>query len=204
MKLPLYSATGRKQTSSAEAVAIFAEPKNQTLLKLAYHYTQALRRVNLAKTKTRSQVRGSSRKHHIQKRTGRARAGTKQSPIRRGGGVAFGPTGAENYQLKLNKKARLLALKQALQVKKEQIIIVQQLPADGKTKTLAQLLKTLSLQKRILLVSDQITPAEYLATRNLPDVNLIAQTSLNVKRILDANWIVFTTGGLANLEARLK
>ena len=107
MTLPYYDSSGQKEKAYSVAVEIFAREKtNNNLIKAAYEHYLSARRINLAKTKTRGLVSGGGRKPWRQKGTGRARVGSSRSPIWRGGGITFGPTGSENYAKKLNKKPK--------------------------------------------------------------------------------------------------
>ena len=183
---------------------IFDRPKtNDNLLKAAYEHYLASKRVNLAKVKNRSEVRGGGRKPWRQKGTGRARVGTIRSPIWRGGGITFGPTGNENYAKKLNKKAKLLALKQALTLKKTSTVCFKDLPTDGKTATMAKLLTSLKLDKKILLVVSKPVDEARRAAHNLKDVQMIEAEYLSVFKVLNADWLAFTADGLERLQAHL-
>src|SRR5580698_5725607 len=116
MAVATYTKTGTKATTPAKLdKAVFGvDAKNHELLKAAYVAYLANGRGNLAVTKTRGLVSGGGRKPWRQKGTGRARFGSSRNPIWRGGGIAFGPTGEENYSKQLNLKAKRLALRQAL------------------------------------------------------------------------------------------
>lgn len=205
MTLPHYSSKGVKQTEQNVSDDIFSLSKtNHTLLKNAYLHYLNQKRVNLAKVKNRSDVRGGGRKPWRQKGTGRARVSTIRSPLWRGGGVVFGPSGQENYKTKINKKAKALALKQALTLKKTQILSLKSLPEDGKTATLSKLLfKTLKLNKKILIIDSKFDQSIRLAARNLQDVSLSDVAYLNVFKILNANWLVFTPEALESLQERI-
>ena len=205
MNLPHYNSSGQKQTAYDVSADIFNLPKtNHNLLKAAYEHYLSQKRVNLAKVKTRSLVRGGGKKPHPQKGTGRARAGSIRSPLWRGGGVIFGPTGQENYAKKLNKKAKSLALKQALTLKNKNILSLKSLPEDGKTATLNKLLfQTLKLDRKILIVGFKTPESSRLAIRNLRDVSFIDVSYLNVFRILNADWLVFTADALENLQEKV-
>ena len=138
-----------------------------------------------------------------QKGTGRARAGTIRSPLWTGGGVTFGPTGLENYAKKINKKTKIVAVRHALSLNKDQIIIIKSLPTEPKTATMASLLfKTLKLNKKVLLVDDEVADDTKLAVNNLQDVSLIDVKYLNVYRILNSDWIIITESALASLESK--
>ena len=205
MVLPNYSKSGQKKANLKVSDKIFnVENVNHNLIKQAYHYYLNKSRVNLAKTKTRSEVRGGGKKPYRQKRTGRARAGTIRSPLWRGGGITFGPTGQENYVQKMNKKAKIVALRHALSLNKDQIIIIASLPEDFKTTKTADLLfKTLKLDKKILLVDSEMNLAILKSVNNLQNVSLIRADYLNVYRILNCNWLVITEPALEVLEKRL-
>ena len=204
MTIPQYDSTGQKMKACSVEAEIFNRPKtNDNLLKAAYEHYLASKRVNLAKVKNRSQVRGGGRKPWRQKGTGRARVGTIRSPLWRGGGITFGPTGKENYAKKLNKKAKLLALKQALTLKKASIVCFKDLPADGKTATMAKLLASLKLDRKVLLVVCQPADGARRAARNLEDVQMIEAQYLSVFKVLNADWLAFTADGLERLQAHL-
>lgn len=204
MTLPHYSKTGKKQTNFKVSDSIFGLKKiNQTLLKQAYEHYLNKKRVNLAKTKTRSLVRGGGRKPWPQKGRGVARAGTIRSPLFRGGGITFGPTGIENYTQKMNKKAKLTAIKQALSLNAKQMIVVTSLPTDGKTANMDKFLKDLKLSRKILLIDHKPEPLAARAIRNLVDVNLMEVNYLNVYKILNYDWLVFTEDAIEVLEDKL-
>ena len=205
MTLPHYNATGRKQTAYKVSADVFDLPRtNHNLLKLAYEHYLSQRRTNSAQVKNRSSVRGGGRKPWPQKGRGRARVSSIRSPLWRGGGVIFGPTGDENYSKKLNKKAKVLALRQALTLKNERIVTLKSLPEDGKTAILAKLLfETLKLDRKILLVGLGLPEPARLAARNLQDVDLIQVDYLNVFRVLNADWLVFTSAALESLQDRI-
>ena len=205
MTLPYYDSNGQKEKAYGVAVEIFAREKtNNNLIKAAYEHYLSARRINLAKTKTRGLVRGGGRKPWRQKGTGRARVGSSRSPIWRGGGIIFGPTGSENYAKKLNKKAKTLALKQALTMKNQQIICLKDLPDDGKTATMSKLFfETLKLNRKVLLIDHNSQVAAQRATHNLQDLQLLEVDYLNVFRIMNADWLVFTAAALEHLQERL-
>jgi len=103
---------------------IFGVKVRPDLLHRMVRWQRNKKRLGLAKGKTRSEVKGSSRKMYQQKGTGRARASTIRNPIRKGGGKAHPPRGPRDYSFKVNKKVRRLALKSALAIKfaKKQVL----------------------------------------------------------------------------------
>src|ERR1700712_5684567 len=145
MATTTYTAAGAKATTAAklDAGVFEAMPENHELLKAAYVAYLANGRENLAVTKTRGLVSGGGKKPWKQKGTGRARFGSSRVPIWRGGGVAFGPTGNENYSKQLNTKAKRLAIRQALSLATDagKISVIEDIVVkDGKTAELAKLL----------------------------------------------------------------
>ena len=113
--VPTYTKAGAKAATATKLDAsVFAVmPKNHELLKLAYTAYLANGRDNLAVTKTRGLVSGGGKKPWRQKGTGRARFGSSRNPIWRGGGIAFGPTGEENYTKKVHVSTKRTAIRQA-------------------------------------------------------------------------------------------
>jgi large subunit ribosomal protein L4 len=160
-------------------------------------------RQGTASTKTRAEVRGGGRKPWRQKGTGRARAGSNRSPLWRGGGVIFGPK-PRDYNLKMNRKERRLALRTAFQSRAEDLIVVEdfadQLPRP-KTKDMVGALARwgITADSKVLLILPELQEMVYLSARNLSTVKLISATNLNVYDVLDADKIVATNTALAKI-----
>lgn len=149
---------------------------------------QAAQRANSATALTRSQVRGGGKKPWAQKGGGRARAGSRRSPIFVGGGKAFGPKNNRNYDLKVNKKQKKLALNFALNehALNGTLFIVDSLEvASGKTKDAAAIFKTLN-QRDTLIVKSLLDEPTYLAFENLAATYVIESNELNA--FLAANY----------------
>jgi len=161
-------------------------------------------RQGTASTKTRAEVRGGGRKPWRQKGTGRARAGTNRSPLWRGGGIIFGPK-PRDYNLKMNRKERRLALRTALQGRAEDMIVVEefadQLPRP-KTKDLMDAIARWGIDpnQKVLLILPQPAQQVYLSARNVPSIKLIYADSLNVYDVLNADKIVTTNTALAKIQ----
>lgn len=166
---------------------------NHELIKQAYLAYLASGRVNLAKTKKRGEVSGGGQKPWRQKGTGRARFGSSRNPIWRGGGVAFGPTGDENYNRQLPLKAKRQALRQALSLAagdgKIKVIETFACP-DGKVKPTVQLLKKIDASGNVLIVVSTKDGLVERATRNLPGIKAVAANYLNTFDVLNADGIV--------------
>ena len=138
-------------------------------------------RANTAQTKTRSDVRGGGKKPWAQKGGGRARAGSLRSPIFVGGGVAFGPSTNKNYDQKVNKKQKKLALYHALaeMAANERLFVVDNIEiASGKTKDALAFVNGLE-QRDVLVVKEMIDDKTFLAFRNLQNAYLIESNELN-------------------------
>lgn len=161
-------------------------------------------RQGTASTKTRAEVSGGGRKPWRQKGTGRARAGSIRSPLWRGGGVIFGPKPRE-YNLKMNRKERRLALRTAFQSRADDLIVVEdfvdQLPRP-KTKDLVEAIARwgIEAESKVLLILPELQEMVYLSARNLPTVKLIWATNLNVYDVLAADKIVTTNTALAKIQ----
>jgi len=138
-------------------------------------------RANTATAKTRSEVRGGGKKPWAQKGGGRARAGSVRSPIFVGGGVAFGPKNNRNYNQKVNKKQKKLALNFALAelATNEKLFVMDNITVEsGKTKDAAAFVAELG-QRDVLVVKELIDDKTFLAFRNLQNAYLVEANELN-------------------------
>lgn len=143
-------------------------------------YLAALR-ANTAHTKTKAEVSGGGKKPWAQKGRGGARAGSRRSPVWVGGGTAFGPRSVKNYDLKVNKKQKRLALEFALNEKaaNNALFVVDSVAVEsGKTKDAANIIKALGARD-VLIVKDLIDENTFLAFRNVPNAYLIESNELN-------------------------
>jgi large subunit ribosomal protein L4 len=160
-------------------------------------------RQGTASTKTRAEVRGGGRKPWRQKGTGRARAGSIRSPLWRGGGVIFGPK-PKDYNLKMNRKERRLALRTALISRSEDLIVVENFASQlerPKTKEMINALERWGVgNQKVLLILGEISENVELSVRNIPSLKLIPANGLNVYDILHANKIVATQDAIAKIQ----
>lgn len=201
MAVATYTKTGTKATTPAKLdKAVFGvAAKNHELVKAAYTAYLANGRENLAVTKTRGQVRGSTIKPWKQKGTGRARFGSRYNPIWRGGGITFGPTGRENYGKQMNAKAKRQAIRQALSMASTagKIVVIEDvISKDGKTAELARLLAKIGATRNILIVVDRKTPELVRAARNLPNVKVTDAKYVNVYDALNADCVILSQPAL--------
>ena len=145
--------------------------------------------------KTRSEVSGGGRKPWRQKGTGNARQGSTRSPQWRHGGIVFGPTIERNYNKKMNKKERRLALKSALSYKvlDSELLVLDELKLDSsKTKEVLNIMKDLKLNKSVLFVVNELTDELILASRNIQGVKVILPNEVNVLDVARYNNMVVT------------
>jgi large subunit ribosomal protein L4 len=166
---------------------------------------RAAQRMGTACTKNVGEVSGSNKKPWKQKGTGRARAGSHQSPLWVGGGVVFGPR-PRDFSKKVSKKTRDLSLRKALseRLKAGDVVLVDDLKlASSKTKDFASLMSTLELTGTTLVVSTGIDKNLTLAARNIENVALTTSDSLNTYDILRPDKLLFTKSAFEKVEARL-
>jgi len=208
MAVATYTKAGNKAATPAKLdKAVFGvEIKNHQLLKDAYLAYLANGRTNNAVAKKRGEVSGGGRKPWRQKGTGNARFGSSRNPIWRGGGVAFGPTGSENYSRKLNSSAKKQALRQALSLANQEnrIIVIESLAADGKTKTVAALMNKIDAAGSTLLVVANLDDKLARSTRNLEGIKAVQATYLNVYDVTNAAKLVFENAALEAVNGWLK
>ncbi len=179
--------------------SVFAvEVPNHELLKLAYDAYLANNRLASATTKQRGEVRGGGKKPWRQKGTGRARFGSIRNPIWRGGGIVFGPRGNENYTKKISKTSKRVALRQALTLKADKVLVAE-IKTSGKTKEVAKFLEDNKLNRRILIVAEK-TDELIRATSNISEVLLVSPMYLNVFDILNADHIVIAPKAIETIE----
>ena len=155
---------------------------------------QAAQRSGTANTKNVGEVAGTNKKPWRQKGTGRARAGSFQSPLWRGGGVVFGPR-PRDFGKKVSKKTRALALRKALseRLKAGDVVVVDTLKlASPRTKEFASLMSALELTGSTLIVSSGTDKNLTLASRNIPQVALTTSDSLNTYDVLRPDKLLFT------------
>ncbi len=201
MSVATYTKTGNKATTPAKLdKKVFGlEVSNHDLLKQAYLAYLANGRANLAVTKKRGEVRGGGRKPWRQKGTGRARFGSIRTPIWRGGGITFGPTGEENYSKKMNLKAKRQALRQALSMAagENKVKVIETFECkNGKVAETVKLINKMGLTGSILIVVSQKDDLVERATRNLPGVQAVQANYLSVFDILNADNIVISQKSL--------
>lgn len=166
---------------------------------------RAAQRMGTACTKTAGEVAGTNKKPWRQKGTGRARAGSFQSPLWVGGGVVFGPR-PRDFSKKVNARTKQLALRKALseRLKAGDVVVVDDLKLSSpKTKEFLGVVKALELTGTTLVVSVGVNKNLTLASRNIPDVALTTSDLLNTYDVLRPSKLLFTRSAFEKVEARL-
>jgi large subunit ribosomal protein L4 len=208
MKVNVYNKEGKAVGEVELSDAIFGVEVSNGLVHQAVVAQQANSRVNLAHTKDRSEVQGTGKKPWKQKGTGRARHGSRRSPIWIGGGITFGPQSIRNFTKKFNKRAKRKALFMTLSDKavSEGIIVVDDLSiAEPKTNLVAEMLKALpTTGKRTLLVVNSDNTNVRRGSKNIPFTQTIAPNSVNVVDVLKAGSMVIGQSELETLTSHYK
>lgn len=205
-KINLYNAAGDAAGEVEFADALMVLDRGDQAVKDVVVATLNARRTGTVSTLSKGQVAGSGKKPFKQKGTGRARAGDRQSPIWRGGGVAMGPK-PRDYGVKVNRKVARLAFTRALsgQIEEQKVIAVEAFDVpDGKTRTLAALLKRLGATGRTLLVTARPSATLERAARNLPKVEVATADQVDVYSLLAPGLIIVMREALDLLAARMR
>lgn len=161
----------------------------------------AAARKGTAATKNRALVRGGGAKPYRQKGTGRARAGTRRSPLWRGGGTIFGPM-PRDYSFSLPKKARRAALLAALSLKRqeEKLILLDEFPMkEFKTRQVIEFLKKFQVENALIVTDSQHVFLERSA-RNIPGIEVLRCESLNVYDILNHDHLILLSPAIEKIE----
>lgn len=198
------NSAGKKVSEIVLSDEIFNTPIKTSVLHQVVRSQLVAKREGTASCKTRGTVKGSTRKLFRQKGTGNARAGSIKSPLRKGGGVIFGPH-PKSFAIKVPKKVKKLALKMALSSKVEDntIYVIDDFNLDTiKTKALTNVLSNLALTD-LLIVSDAEDTNLLLSSRNIPDVKVIKTEGLNVYDILKFRNLLLVESTIKNIEGRL-
>ncbi|MBN1369300.1 MAG: 50S ribosomal protein L4 [Dehalococcoidaceae bacterium] len=203
MQLPLYNMAGEIKGQIDLDDKVFAVSFNEAVVHQALVRHQANQRQGTSCTKTRSEVTGSTRKLFRQKHTGNARAGSIKSPLRRGGGVVFGPK-PRDYRQNMPKAMRRLAIRCVLSAKagENEIVVLNELKFDSpKTRDMVGVIKALGIDGKTLVALEQADENVIKSARNLPDVKTIQARQLNVGDVMKYKKILITEPALRQIEA---
>ena len=197
----VYNMEGKEVGTMELNDAVFGVEINDHLVHLAVVRQLANKRQGTQKAKTRSEVSGGGRKPWRQKGTGHARQGSTRSPQWTGGGVVFAPV-PRDYEIKMNKKERRLALKSALtsRVQENKLIVLDDLKLDEvKTKAMQAVLSNLNVSKAMVVLADNDQNV-VLSARNIPDVITALPNTINVYDVLKYNTVILTKSAVASIE----
>ena len=205
MKLTIKDLKGNNQGELEVKFPLIEDGKGTQAVHDVVVAYQAAQRRGTACTKTIGEVAGTGKKPWRQKGTGRARAGSFQSPLWRGGGVVFGPK-PRDFRKKVSRQTRQLALRKALseRLRAGDFLLLDDLKLDSpKTKEFIGLLAALDLQGTALFVSPAADQNLTLASRNVPNVALTTSALLNTYQVLRPDKLVFTRRAFEQVQARL-
>jgi len=206
MKIDTYNQSGEKVGSMDLSDAVFGVELKEALLHQAVVAQMGNMRRVIAHTKDRSEVRGGGKKPWRQKGTGRARHGSRRSPIWVGGGVTFGPTTDRNFKKKINAKMKQKATLMALsgKVKDQELIVLDKLELKAaKTKEMAVVVdKVVPGIATALLMLPEKNETIQRAGRNLSDFKTISILNINVLDLLNHKYLVVTQGTVEALNKK--
>lgn len=205
MNIQVKDLSGKEQGEIEVPFAVIENGKGTQAVHDVVTAYRAAQRSGTACTKTIGEVAGSGAKPWRQKGTGRARAGLRQSPIWRGGGVVFGPK-PRDYSKITSRKTRRLALRKALgeRIKMDDVLVVDELKVSApKTKEIIALLGGLGLGGTTVFITEQNDPKFNLAARNLWHVEVVEAALVNTYQILRSDKLVISKGALAKIGERL-
>ena len=200
--MSVYSLTGEIIEQTEVSEDIFNLPFSEAVVHQAMVRQLANRRQGTASTKTRGEVKGSTRKLYRQKHTGRARRGDIKSPLLRGGGVVFGPK-PRSYRQAMPRKMRRLALKCLLsaKVREGNMKLIQEIDfEEPKTKNMINVLSSLNIDSPVLVLTAQSTPNVVKSAANLASVKVLPSDLINVLDLLSYKTLVATVAAIRKIE----
>lgn len=202
MDIPMYNARGEKIGEVELRPDIFEVPVNVPLMHQALVRQLANAHLGTHKAKSRGEVNRTKAKWYRQKGTGRARHGSRNANLFVGGGVAHGPR-PRKYTKKMPRKMRRAALCSALSVKatEDQIVVLDALEMEvPKTKEMLAVLRSLGLDRRVLILLPERNETVERSARNLPQVKTLRASYLNVRDLLEYDHVLMPLGALQVVE----
>ena len=203
MKLAVLNSDGKELRKLDVDDSVFGIEPNGPVLHQAFVTQRNNQRRGTARTKTRGEVVGSTRKIRRQKGTGAARAGSENSPTRVGGGTAFGPR-PRDYSQALPKKMRRLAIRSALSGKAAdgQLVVIDQLAFDApKTKEIMRILRNVGIDRSALIVTGEPDRMVLVSTRNLEKTKVLPARYLNVADMMNHKGLLMTEEAIRVAES---
>jgi len=205
MKVDVLNMQGKKVDTTELPPAIFEAPVKKDLMHQALVRQLANARLGTHKTKSRGEVSGGGRKPWRQKGTGRARHGSRRSPIWVGGGKAHTPR-PRKYTRHMPRKMRRAALRSALSVKaaQKEVVVLDELKMERpKTKEMAAILERLVGQASALILLAESNETIEKSVRNLPDAKTLRANYLNVRDLLGYERLIMPLGALDIIQSYL-
>ena len=204
MKLDIYNQKGDKLSSKVELnKEVFGIEPNEHCVYLSIKSEMASRRQGTSKSKSKSEVKGTGSKPYRQKGTGRARVGIIRNPSRVSGGTAFGPE-PRNYNLKVNKKVRVLAKKSILsdKVLSKSLMVVDNIKLDNhKTKSFCEILKNLGLtSSKVTFLIAQNNENAYRGSKNIHNVKVLNGLKVSSYDLINNDTLVLDKETLDNFN----
>lgn len=181
--------------------SVFKQEYNEALIHQVVVAYLANQRQGTKSTLTRSEVKGHAKKPWRQKGTGRARQGSTKGPQWRGGGVVFAPK-PRDFSQKVNKEAKAVAFRSAISTKlaSKEIIVLDNLTMDGKTKSMVALMNTLGLNKNTLFVTKGNNEMVMRSVANIAKADVTTASQLNVYDIVVSDKLVLTVDAIKSIE----
>jgi len=202
VQIPVFNISGEEVRKIEVSDAVFAVPFNEAIVHQVMVGQLANARQGTSSTKTRGDVRGSTRKLYRQKGTGYARAGSKKSPLRIGGGITFGPH-PRNYRQELPRKMRQLALRCVLSAKAtdgELKVLEEWDFSEPKTRKMIEALKALGIDSSALIVTPEPNENVIKSARNLKNIKTLPANVMNVNEILSHKNLLMTEAAVRMAE----
>jgi large subunit ribosomal protein L4 len=202
VQVPVYNLAGEEVRKIEISDAVFGVPFNETVVHQVMVGLQANARQGTAATKSRGMVNGSTKKLYRQKGTGNARAGSKKSPTRRGGGVAFGPK-PRDYRQDIPKKMRRLAIRCILSSKigEGDLKVLDAFDfAEPKTRQMLDALVALGIESSALVVTPKPEENVIKSARNIPEITTMPANVLNILDIMSHKTLLMTEAAVRVAE----
>jgi large subunit ribosomal protein L4 len=201
--MQLKSVNGGATVQVSEAA--FGHKFNEALVHQVLTAYRNAGRAGTKAQKSRAEVSGGGRKPYAQKGTGQARAGSSRSPIWVGGGRTFAAK-PRDFTQKVNKKAYRVAIRSMLSelARTDRLVVTDGIQLEApKTRLLANQLKSWSLEK-VLIIVEATDEKLYLASRNLPYVEVLEVTALNPLALASYDKVLMTVAAVKRIEERLQ
>ena len=202
MKIDVFDMNGKKLKPIELNEAVFGQEYNEALIHQVVVAQLANKRQGTKSTLTRTEVSGGGKKPWRQKGTGRARQGSIRSPQWTGGGIVFAPK-PRDFDQKINKKMKIAATISALSAKvsTSNLVVVDKIElAEAKTKLIANMLNSLNIDSKVLVVMDKDDAAVLRACKNLQNVTVINAELINVYDLAANTKCIATVDAIKKLE----